>query len=48
MKTTWQHINGVVSHNRVNPRPKLEINDELVTDSTEISSIFYNYFSSFE
>ena len=46
MKTTWRRINSVVRPNRVNPKLKLKVNDELVTDSTEIASTFNNHFSS--
>ena len=47
MKTTRRNLNNVVRPNRVRPKVKLKVNDELVTDSTEIISAFNNHFSSF-
>ena len=46
MKTAWRRIKSVVRPNRVNPKLKLKVKDELVTDSIEIASTFNNHFSS--
>ena len=40
MKTAWRRINSVIRPNRISPKVKLKVNDELVTDSTEIASTF--------
>ena len=45
MKTTWRRINSVIHPNRVKSKLKLKLNDELLTDTTEIASTFNNHFS---
>ena len=46
METTWRCISSVNQPNRVNPKLKLKVKEESLTDSTEIASTFNNHFSS--
>ena len=46
MKTTGGFINSVVHPNRIVPKLKLKVNDEIVTYSTEKVSTFNNDLSS--